>query len=319
MRTSFIFVLILLFSFSAFASLTVNQPVNGTTVSNPVAVVAADPEATSFRVYVDGVSYYSSSSTSINITINVPAGPRNIVIQTWDRSGYVEKFAVGITATATSFVNSIPNLEENLWGNCGTCGNHIGDNRYVTGSQNIGYSPALNGKSSKFSVAGANPYTNYYWYVKTSWSKPVSRVKISLDLFVPAGSDPQAIEFESQHRWQGYLYNFSIQLGYKSCRWRTFDYITSVWKDTGVTFTPLSTDSWHHLETEWELDRVGHRRKLVSFSLDGTRMTPVYAVYLPAKVSSGPDYMTLAAFQLDLNSSAQDYGVYVDNFTFAYE
>jgi hypothetical protein len=317
-RSALLF-LLLVTPFSVFASLTVSQPVNGTTVSNPVHVVGYDSEAVAVRIYVDGVSKYSSSSKTIDTSIYVSSGQRTFVVQTWDKYGNVEKYAVGITAKTSSLAKSIYNLEENWWGNCGTCGNHIGDTRYVSGGQGIGYSPALKGKSSKFSIGGSNPYTNYYWYLKNGWGQYVSRIKISLDLFVPGGSDPQAIEFESQHRWKNYLYNFSLQLGYKSYRWKTFDYITNVWKDTGVGFSPLSPDKWHHLESEWEIDHTNHRRKLVAFSLDGRRMTPVSAVYLPAKYSTGPDYMTIGAFQLDMNRNAQDFHVYVDNFTFSYQ
>jgi hypothetical protein len=311
---------LLVFSVSAFASLTVSQPISGTTVSNPVRITASDPEATTFRVYVDNVAQFSASGTSINTALSVSSGQRNIVIQTWDRNGAVEKFALTVNAQASTLAQSLPNLEESIWGNCGTCGNHIGDTRYVVGGQKIGYSPALRGKSSKFFVGGDNPYTNYYWFLKTNWYQKVSRIKLTLDLFVPSGSDPQAIEFENQYRWKGYLYNLSIQLGYKSHRCRTFDFINKVWKDTGIPFTPLNPDTWHHLETEWEIDHSSHRRKLVSVSVDGNRKTPIYAIYMPARVESGlPDYMTIAAFQLDMNSSAQDYSVFVDNYTFHYE
>lgn len=307
-------------SLSAVASLTVSQPINGTTVANPIRVVAANPQAVSFRIYVDHVSQYAAYGTSIDTTINVSVGQRYIVVQTWDRYGNVEKYPISVTAQSSALANAISNLEESVWSNCGTCGNHVGDTRYVLGSQTMGYSPAIKAKSSKFFVGGDNEYTNYYWFVKTQWYQQVSRIKQRFDLFVPAGSDPQAIEFESQYRWKEYLYNLSIQLGYKSYRWSTFDYINKVWKDTGLALSPLSTDSWHHLEAEWEIDHVKHQRKLVAITVDGNRMTPVYAVYLPARFDSGlPDYMTVAAFQLDMNSYAQDYHVFVDNFTFEYE
>jgi hypothetical protein len=307
-------------SVSSFASLTVTQPVNGTTVSNPIRVVASDPEAVSFRVYVDSVSQYSTSGASMDTSLNVSAGQRNIVVQSWDRYGNVEKYAVTVTAQNSVLANKISNLEEEPWGSCGTCGNHPGDTRFVSGTQDLVYSPALNGKSSKFSIGGDNPYTNYYWFIKTGWSQIVRKVRISFDIFVPSGSDPQAIEFETQYRWNSYLYNLSIQLGYKSLRWRTFDRINNNWLDTGIPLTPPSANAWHHVEADFEVDHSGHRRKLVSVALDGVTKTPSAAIYLPAKYQSGyPNYMTVAAFQLDMNGYAQDYSVFVDNYTFEYE
>jgi hypothetical protein len=111
-------------------------------------------------------------------------------------------------------------------------------------------------------------------------------------------------------------YNLSLQLGYKSDRLRTFDYIKDAWIDTGRSMPTLSPDKWHHLVTEWEIDHSNHRRKLVAITIDGQRITPYSAVYLPALHQSGSNYMTLGAFQLDMNNNAEDYHVYVDNFTF---
>jgi hypothetical protein len=127
------FLFVLVSSSSVFASLVVNQPTNGTTLSNPVRIVASDPQATMFRVYVDNVSKYAHSGTSIDTSISVSAGWRNIVVQTWDRYGNIEKYAVSVNARASTYAKRISNLEENFFGSCGTCGNHPGDDRYVKG------------------------------------------------------------------------------------------------------------------------------------------------------------------------------------------
>jgi hypothetical protein len=311
---------VLLVSVSSFASLTVSQPVSGTTVSNPIRVVASDYQAVSFRIYVDGNSVYYKSGSSIDTSISVGSGEHNVVVQSWDKYGNVEKYPLNVTAKSTSYAHKISSLEEGYWGNCGTCGNHPGDDRYVWGTQNIGYTKALNGKSAKFSVGGNHPYTNYYWYVKSGWGTQVNSVKISFDMYLPDGSDPQAIEFETQYRWKGWLYNLSIQLGYKSLRLRTFDRNKNTWLDTGMSFSPPSRGDWHHIEAEFAIDHSGHRRKLIAVTIDGNRKTPSSAVYLPGKYQSGlPNYMTVAAFQLDMNGDAEDYGVYVDNYTFQYQ
>jgi hypothetical protein len=311
---------VLLCSFSAFASLVVNQPVNGTTVSNPIRIVAADPQAIAFRVYINNVAQYTAQGTRIDKAISTSAGLKNIVVQTWDRNGNVEKYAVSVNAKNSNLSHALYNLEDNFWQSCGTCGNHVGDNRYVLGKQLHAVSSSLKGKYSKFSIGGTNPYTNYYWFLKIPWAQQVSHIKQSFDLYVPGGSDPQAIEFESQHRWKQYLYNFSVSLGYKSRRLKTFDYGSNSWKDTGLAFSPLSTDKWHHLESEWEVDHAKHLRRLVAITIDGHRLAPRAAVYLPALHQGNlPNYMTVAAFQLDMNRYAQDYHVFVDNFTFQYE
>ena len=128
-----------------------------------------------------------------------------------------------------------------------------------------------------------------------------------------------AIEFEAQHRWNNRLYNMALQMGYKSGYWRTFDYGRSAWVSTGIPFKPLTPDTWHHIVADFEIDYATGKRRLVAVGLDGTRKVPTQNSTLPALNSPGMNYTTFAAFQLDMNSSATDYHVFVDNYRFHWE
>lgn len=315
------FVFFLLLTAAASASITVQSPTASSTVPNPVRVIASDPNAVHMKIYVDHDEVYGQNTQKIDTAISLSPGLHQIVVQSWTSAGEVDKYSLSVTATDTGFNNVASNLEELMWQNCGSCGNHIGDTRYVTGSQTLVSSPALRNRSSRFAVAGNNHYTNYYWYLKSYDNRTIKRLRIEFDLFVPRqfATTPQAIEFEAQHRWNNRLYNMALQMGYKNGYWRTFDYGRSAWVSTGIPFKPLTPDTWHHIVADFEIDYATGKRRLVAVGLDGTRKVPTQNSTLPALNSPGMNYTTFAAFQLDMNSSATDYHVFVDNYRFHWE
>lgn len=76
---------------------TVCSPAGGSTVASPVQVTAAAKSSlgpiTAMRIYVDNVSEYSVSASSIDTSLALASGSHNLVVQAWDSTGAVYKNA----------------------------------------------------------------------------------------------------------------------------------------------------------------------------------------------------------------------------------
>lgn len=87
----------------SFAGVTVSSPTNGSTVGSPVHVVASASSAhpvTAIRIYVDNVSVFLTSSSTIDTLVPMSTGKHNVVVQAWDSAGTVLKQAVGVSVAA---------------------------------------------------------------------------------------------------------------------------------------------------------------------------------------------------------------------------
>ncbi len=84
------------------SGVTVTAPVNSSTVSNPVkviakAIAAKSAKITAMKIYVDSVSKYSVNAASINTTLTLSSGKHNMTVQAWDSAGVIYKTNVSIT------------------------------------------------------------------------------------------------------------------------------------------------------------------------------------------------------------------------------
>jgi phosphatidylinositol-3-phosphatase len=81
------------------AGIVISSPTNGSTVGSPVHVVAKSSQAkiTATKVYVDGVSRYSTSGTSVDTYISMTSGSHHITVKNWDSSGAITSSAVTFT------------------------------------------------------------------------------------------------------------------------------------------------------------------------------------------------------------------------------
>ena len=84
---------------AAVTGVTVCSPAAGSTVGSPVHFVAAARSAnpiTSMRIYVDNVSQYHVSASSLDTSLGMSSGRHSIVVQAWDSTGAVFKSALTI-------------------------------------------------------------------------------------------------------------------------------------------------------------------------------------------------------------------------------
>jgi hypothetical protein len=214
----------------------------------------------------------------------------------------------------------ISDVQEGNWLTCGACGDSGGTGPIANYSVSVGVStPSEDGQSADFGITPSVAFSNAYFYqIHNQVTGQISSLTYEFDLYIPEGMEnaPQALEFECQQKLEGWIYNFGWQADYGSNRWRIFDYGAKQWQDSGLAFQPFTPGVWHHIVAEYHNDATGHGVFHDALSIDGVR-TPVNIRH-DAFSSGDPDQFT-NAIQLDSNSLANAYNVYVDRMTISYK
>jgi hypothetical protein len=212
-------------------------------------------------------------------------------------------------------------VEESPWLTCGNCGNNGATGATAAYFDTLGITaPSQDGSSTQFSIAATVPYTNGYFYQKhTPVSAPINALTYEFDLYVPAGSEslPQGIEFECQQILNGWVYNFSWQALYPGNQWRIFDYGLKRWDATGISLSQFTPGTWHHIVADYHNDTVAHTVLHDALTVDGVRI-PVNITH-NAFFSGAVNNQFTNAVQLDSNSTAAPYSVYVDQMRITYQ
>ncbi|HEV7550100.1 MAG TPA: hypothetical protein VGP65_00350 [Candidatus Angelobacter sp.] len=212
-------------------------------------------------------------------------------------------------------------VEESPWLTCGNCGNNGATGATAAYFDTLGITaPSQDGSSTQFSIAASVPYTNGYFYQKhTPVNAQINALTYEFDLYVPAGSEslPQGIEFECQQILNGWVYNFSWQALYPGNQWRIFDYGLKRWDATGISLSQFTPGTWHHIVADYHNDTVAHTVLHDALTVDGVRI-PVNITH-NAFFSGAVNNQFTNAVQLDSNSTAAPYSVYVDQMRISYQ
>lgn len=92
---------------SCFAGVTISSPAPGSTSASPVHFVASATSGsaiTAMRIYVDNVSVFLASSSSLDTLVPMTTGSHFVVVQAWDSSGGIFKASETINVTASTGV-----------------------------------------------------------------------------------------------------------------------------------------------------------------------------------------------------------------------
>ena len=204
---------------------------------------------------------------------------------------------------------------------CGNCGNTGATGATAAYTDTLGIAtPSEDGSSTQFNIAASVPYTNGYFYQHhTPVTTQINALTYEFDIYIPAGSEnlPQGIEFECQQILNGWVYNFSWQALYPGNQWRIFDYGLKRWDATGIALTRFAPGTWHHIVAEYHNDTVAHTVLHDALTVDGVR-TPVNITH-NAFFSGAVNNQFTNAVQLDSNSTAAAFGVFVDQMKITYQ
>ena len=305
---------------AASASITISSPAAGASVGSPVHVVASASSSysiTTIKVYVDNVEKYSAKASKIDTYISMSAGSHYVVVQSWDSKGYVQKTAVTINVTSTGSSSTIPsnatyynNVDQMTgWASCDACAGQGGAGPSADYSMTANQSsPSLDGKSAVFFLGGTNPYASALWWKQLGGNSALHNLVYDLYFYVKNPSASQALEFDVNQSQNGQKFIFGTQCDYKDHKdWDVWDTKNGAWIKTGIPCTPPQAYTWNHLVLEFQRTSGG-KALFVAVTLNGKK-SYINRSYYPKAANA---YELNTAFQMDGNSTAVDYSVWLD-------
>lgn len=312
------------FSVLGFAQVTVSSP-STSTVSSPTKFAATAKSThgvsiTEFKIYIDSVQKYRTSSGSISTSLSLSGGKHNVVFQAWDSKGYVYKQQLYITVSTTSSssttnTNAYTNIDQmSGWESCDKCAGAGGDGPSTPYSmtQYIS-SPSLDGKSAKFWIGGSTPYSQALWWKHLTAHPGATHFVYDLYFYLKDSSAPQALEFDVNQSANGRHFIFGTQCDIRKYKqWEVWDDINKRFVTTGISCPTPSAYKWHHLILEFQ--RTSDHTKFLSVTLDGSKHYIGKSYYTRSTSASSLS----AAFQMDGNYRQTDYSTWLDKVKLTY-
>jgi hypothetical protein len=320
---------------ASFAGVSVSSPAPGSTAGSPVHFVASATSThpiTAMRIYVDNVSVYLVSASSLNTSVTLSAGSHSVVVQAWDSTGAVFKTPLTLTVggstpppaptpTPTGGLPAPPagavvksNIDQMTgWDSCTVCAgaNAAGPTAVYSMVANQA-SPSLDGLAAKFSISGTTPYSDALWWKQLGAADTATNLKYDVDFYITNPGVAQALEFDNNQSNGAHKFIYGTQCNIKAGHWDVWGNAAGNWISTGVACSAPTAFVWHHLT--WEFQRTATNVIFVGFTYDG--VTHYVNRSYPAR-ASGVHEMNVA-FQMDGDSAMHAYSTWLDKVTLAY-
>lgn len=318
--------------------LTVSNPTAGASLTSPINVVAAaTPKNPIFfmRVYVDELAVYFTFNNSINTQIFLATGQHTVTVMAEDNQGYISATPISVTIsgqapttggkTTISKIQALPG-----WQSCGAdfpagsgragqicaAGGGTPDSALVQNQT----SPAMDGNSTKFSMAPTAPgttcvhYCNMLYFNPVAGGNNVTHFVYDLYFYIDNPNAPQALEFDLNQTYGGQRWVWGSECNFKA------DGVWDVWNDAPDTgWTPTSipclasdfeANTWNHLT--WDVQQDGNNVQYNTLTINGT-VHQVNATYPNQQNWTLEEIDT--AFQMDLDANGDPYNVWLDQVT----
>jgi hypothetical protein len=189
------------------------------------------------------------------------------------------------------------------WDSCTTCAGGASAKYAMT--EDVA-SPSMDGHSARFSISGSKPYSNALWWKQLSPDDSATNFVYDLYFYYTNPSAPQALEFDVNQTVAGKWYIFGTECDMRDThQWQVWD-AKAGWQKTGVACVAPQPYVWNHLT--WEFQRADNQVRFVSFTYNG-QTHDINRTYAPR--SGGSDQLNVS-FQMDMNSSATAYQVWLD-------
>jgi hypothetical protein len=305
------------------SGVSVSSPANNATVSSPFQVVAsasASRPIVAMIAYLDSTIVAQTNAASMNASVSAGAGSHSLVVQAWDNIGTVYKQSLTVNVNSSSpppppsnaiVKSSIQNMSG--WQTCTVCAGIGGNGPPVSSSMNqFQSSPSLSGSSTKFTIGGGVRYADALWWKQLGANDAITNFQYDVDFYITNPAVAQALEFDVNQGIGNLKFIFGTQCAIKSGVWDVWDSANVTWRSTGISCTPPTAFKWHHLT--WYLHRTATQTVFVAMSLDG--VTHYVNRAYNAKAESTQEINV--AFQMDADSSATSYSVWLDNVKLSY-
>ncbi|MCU1220702.1 MAG: hypothetical protein JWN42_1899 [Candidatus Angelobacter sp.] len=318
---------------ASFAGVTVSSPAAGSTSGSPVHFVASATSAnpvTAMRIYVDNVSVFLNSASSLNTSVAMSAGTHSVVVQAWDSTGAVFKTPLSVivgsgtpapTPTPTGGLPAPPagavvkaNIDQMTgWESCTVCAGANAAGPVATYSMIANQaSPSLDGLAAKFSISGSTPYSDALWWKQLGGADFATNLKYDVDFYITNPGVAQALEFDNNQSNGVHKFIYGTQCNTKAGHWDVWGNAAGNWISTGIACSAPAAFQWHHLT--WEFQRTATNVVFVGFTYDG--VTHYVNRSYPAR-GSGVHEMNVA-FQMDGDFAMHAYSTWLDKVTLTY-
>jgi hypothetical protein len=324
---------------ASFAGVTVSSPAAGSTAGSPVHFVASATSThpiSAMRIYVDNLSVYLVSASSLNTSVTMSAGTHSVVVQAWDTTGAVFKTPMNLTVgnsaptptpTPTATPTPAPGLpgppagavvKNNIdqmpsWDSCTVCAgaNAKGPVAIYSMVENQA-SPSLDGLAAKFSISGATPYSDALWWKQLGAADTATHLKYDVAFYITNPGVSQALEFDNNQSNGVHKFIYGTQCNIKGGHWDVWGNAAGNWLTTGIACSAPTAFVWHHLT--WEFQRTSTNVIFVGFTYDG--VTHYVNRSYPARASTVHEMNV--AFQMDGDSAMHAYSTWLDKVTLTY-
>jgi len=319
---------------ASFAGVTVSSPAAGSTSGSPVPFVASATSAnpiTAMRIYVDNISVYLVSASSLNTSVTMSAGTHSVVVQAWDSTGAVFKTPLSLTVSGTTpsptptptptgfpAPPSTAVVKSNIdqmtgWASCTVCAGANANGPVATYSMVENQaSPSLDGASAKFSISGTTPYSDALWWKQLGAADTATHLKYDVDFYITNPGVAQALEFDNNQSNGVHKFIFGTQCNIKGGHWDVWGNASGNWLSTGIACSVPTAFVWHHLT--WEFQRTSTNVIFVGFTYDG--VTHYVNRSYPARASTVHEMNV--AFQMDGDFAMHAYSTWLDRVTLTY-
>jgi hypothetical protein len=324
---------------ASFAGVTVSSPATGSTAGSPVHFVASATSThpiTAMRIYVDNLSVYLVSASSLNTSVTMSAGTHSVVVQAWDSTGAVFKTPMNLTVgssaptptpTPTATPTPAPGLpgppagavvKSNIdqmpsWDSCTVCAGANAKGPVATYSMVENQaSPSLDALAAKFSISGTTPYSDALWWKQLGAADTATHLKYDVAFYITNPGVSQALEFDNNQSNGVHKFIYGTQCNIKGGHWDVWGNAAGNWLTTGIACSAPTAFVWHHLT--WEFQRTSTNVIFVGFTYDG--VTHYVNRSYPARASTVHEMNV--AFQMDGDSAMHAYSTWLDKVTLTY-
>lgn len=323
---------------ASFAGVTVSSPAAGSTAGSPVHFVASATSThpiTAMRIYVDNLSVYLVSASSLNTSVTMSAGTHSVVVQAWDSTGAVFKtpLTLKVSGTApsptptpapTPSATPLPvppagavvkgNIDQMAgWESCTVCAGANANGPVATYSMVENQaSPSLDGLAAKFSISGTTPYSDALWWKQLGAADTATHLKYDVDFYITNPGVSQALEFDNNQSNGVHKFIYGTQCNIKGGHWDVWGNASGNWLSTGIACSAPTAFVWHHLT--WEFQRTSTNVIFVGFTYDG--VTHYVNRSYPARSSTVHEMNV--AFQMDGDFAMHAYSTWLDRVTLTY-
>ena len=220
---------------------------------------------------------------------------------------------LAMPAIAQTTISSIDQMTG--WQSCSTCAGYGGNGPVTTHSMaQKQTSPSMDGASTKFSISGTTPYANALWWKQLGGKDSAHNFIYDVYYYLKSPSAPQALEFDVNQTVGSKWFVFGTECVLKGTpHWDVYDPYNHRWVATSIPCKVPKVYTWNHAVFEFHRTSTG-RNEFISVTINGIK-SYFNRSYAP---KTGNSSTVNVAFQMDMNSSATDYSVWLDRLRFTY-